>query len=91
MGCFLLRQVWTAKHTPKSTINDWAQEQWVLGYLSGANVWMGSGGLHADVLAKPDHDALAAWMTNYCAQNPLDTIDAAASELMGVAASPLNS
>ena len=42
-----------------------AIEYWAEGYLSGL-----AAGSHHDVIGQFRHDALAAWLTNYCTANP---------------------
>jgi hypothetical protein len=56
-----------------STVND----QWVFGYLSGANDEIKS----PDFLKLTDSSAIVAWINNYCASHPLDKIFAAATAL----------
>jgi hypothetical protein len=54
--------------------------QWVLGYLSGAN--MASAG--PDFLRDREGDGLTAWIDNYCRRNPLHVITQAIHELLQV-------
>jgi len=82
---------WTAaKHPVPSSYNTAApdiasaiagsrQVQWLLGYLSGANIWRAGS---EDALAGTELVGLEAWVSNYCAQNPLDNIHVAAHALM---------
>jgi hypothetical protein len=46
---------------------------WIQGFLSGLALFLPT--------QKTDHDAIAAWVDNYCAQNPLKTIKDAAEQL----------
>jgi hypothetical protein len=48
-----------------------AEEQWLVGYLSGLAV-----GLHQDFL-QSDNASLFAWVDNYCKNNPLNYLDEA--------------
>lgn len=50
----------TAQPSDKAAIEYWAE-----GYLSGL-----AAGSHHDVIGLFRHDALAAWLTNYCTANP---------------------
>lgn len=52
---------------------------WVVGYISGYNAFgLGS----SDVTAGTDTQGVWAWIDNYCANNPLDTIQVAATALI---------
>jgi hypothetical protein len=50
---------------------------WVLGFLSAASFQEGS----PDLLANVDNPSVAAWIDNYCAANPLDSIPIATFRL----------
>jgi hypothetical protein len=50
---------------------------WVLGFLSAASLQDG----YPDLLANVDNPSVAAWIDNYCAANPLDSIVTAAFRL----------
>jgi hypothetical protein len=72
-------EAWTAArrtpHGPETT----AQEQWVLGYLSGIG-FMVLGEL--DPLRGMQADALHGWVDTYCRTNPQAKIEAAAIAFM---------
>jgi hypothetical protein len=57
---------WTADHRLGDVVAD---EQWVVGFLSG----MGYSAV-ADPLGGTDFAGVIAWIGNYCAANPLDSI-----------------
>jgi hypothetical protein len=52
------------------------QEDWVMGFLSGLAVAKNS-----DILAATDYFGIVGWITNYCAQHPLEEIATAAHGL----------
>jgi hypothetical protein len=58
---------------------DIEMKTWVMGYVSGANVWSG---LDYDFLAAPDAPALYAWLDGYCPQHPLETLNLATDALI---------
>jgi hypothetical protein len=65
-------------NTPKDTPNYERLRQWVLGYLSGANIESGG----ADFLQDRDADGLTAWIDNYCRRNSLHAITQALFQLV---------
>jgi hypothetical protein len=71
---------WTAARSPKtvrSAVQYTANEQWVLGFLSGIGYdGVNNGG--GSPLHGVDADAVWAWMDNYCRANPLVSISKAA-------------
>jgi hypothetical protein len=68
--------VWIQARQDKST-NATVLQQWVAGYLSGRNMEF----LDPDALVGTDHDALMAWIDNYCRANPLDRVGTASFKL----------
>ena len=58
-------------------------QQWVAGFLSGANSVISTVAPKLDTLLQPNIDAqgLYAWIDNYCIAHPLDTIAQAADAL----------
>ena len=60
-------------HTPDKAF----MLNWVLGFLSG----VGTSPTSPDLLANTDNASIAAWIDNYCAANPLDTMLVAATKL----------
>jgi hypothetical protein len=59
---------WTEEHQ-RDTETSVLQEDWAVGFLSGLVVAENN-----NSLATIDYSAVVAWITNYCAQNPLDPI-----------------
>jgi hypothetical protein len=55
-------------------------QAWILGYLSGANIWSGSPDF-PDILRETDNDSLFAWIDNYCQAHPLEKVADAANQL----------
>ena len=58
-------------------------QQWVAGFLSGANSLISTAAPELDTLLQPNIDAqsLYAWIDNYCIAHPLNTIAQAADAL----------
>lgn len=57
-------------------------EAWVGGFLTGYNKWGGGG--REDILGKsPDLSQAMRWITDYCETHPSDSIQTAASALIG--------
>jgi hypothetical protein len=53
--------------------------EWVLGFLTGFNQF---GQFTGDVTKGIDKDGIAAWVDNFCSQNPLLTVEDASSALV---------
>jgi hypothetical protein len=73
---------WTeARRSGNTTPVDY--EQWVAGFLSGANSIISTAAPELDTLLQPNIDAqgLYAWIDNYCFAHPLNTIAQAADAL----------
>lgn len=70
---------WTKAHHPKS-VEGLAQDNWVLGYVTGFNAY--SGIRESNISAGTDNEALIAWIDNYCRSNPLDSIYIASVKLI---------
>jgi hypothetical protein len=61
------------------TCGAWTQERkndrfpaelaWVMGFISSYNHYM-----EAEIFGDSDFNAIAGWIDNYCASNPLDTV-----------------
>jgi hypothetical protein len=69
----------------RRTNNDiWRDDRtWILGYITGINYALAITGKKNGVLGRNDDPtALVAWMDNYCATHPLDTIARAAVVLV---------
>jgi hypothetical protein len=71
-----------------SWTEEWARDSqrlelwkaWVLGFVSGANIYAE----HGDFLRGPvDAPAIYAWINNYCRAHPLESLRDAAIELVG--------
>jgi hypothetical protein len=57
------------KNTAHTNLEKAVTLNWVLGFLSRAG-WQDG----RDLLAQVDQASIAAWMDNYCAAHPLDTV-----------------
>ena len=62
---------WIADHQSAQPFQAWGDEQWVIGYLSGAGKW---GGADLDPLNGVDAHAIYAWVGDYCAVNLAEQI-----------------
>lgn len=66
---------WTAARYNRSTQQSAANEQWILGFLSGTGY---AGGAHGgNPLHGVDADGVWAWIDNYCRNRPLDLLELA--------------
>jgi hypothetical protein len=71
---------WIEIHRAKPDIEFISQETWLNGYLTAFNAYVrGSGG---DILGKSDRQGASAWMSQYCQNHPLETIQQAADGLI---------
>src|SRR6516165_6278664 len=70
---------WTS--TPRESPDHERLRQWILGYLSGANM-ESPGGRETDFLRGRDADALTECIDDYCRRNPLHLITQAIYELI---------
>ena len=82
---------WTKER--KSNIHSaQARQSWVLGYLTAINLY---GPWSYDVTKGTDREGLMAWIDNYCASHPLEsvakTMEQLILELTPESISPLNS
>jgi hypothetical protein len=66
---------WTSDRAGQNAYPKLADEQWVVGYLSGMGF---EGGGKDNPLNGVDAEAVWAWIDNYCHANPLDHIAKAA-------------
>ncbi|NEX94650.1 hypothetical protein [Caulobacter sp. 17J65-9] len=64
------------KHSPYTAIDKALTLNWVLGFISGRSSLR-----ERDMLATVDIASVSAWMDNYCAEHPLDTVIMAAHAL----------
>jgi hypothetical protein len=55
------------------------KEAWVQGYITAYNEWAFQ---RPDVTAGTDADGIFAWIDNYCASHPLDTVAVAIRRLL---------
>lgn len=65
--------------------NRTAHLHWIMGYVTGVNVFRTSflgEGASVDVLNGVDIDAIELWITNYCTENPLETVSDATLALV---------
>jgi len=78
---------WTEARRTKAPHQD-AQQQWVFGFLSGANLGFLDPANKTvtpyapDFLKGRDFDSVVAWIDNYCSAHPLDEIATAAIALL---------
>jgi hypothetical protein len=70
---------WTHEHQQRS-VNATLQDQWVFGYVTAEELLSPTKRAKQDV----DNQALLAWVTKWCAQNPLESVAAAAFVLTTV-------
>ena len=84
-GCLVTSPVGAATVRGFSSCADWLEERkkedsdmeesWVMGYLSGANMFMTS---RKDIMKMMEPKEIHAWIDGYCRANPTgDTADAA--------------
>jgi hypothetical protein len=52
-------------------------EEWVLGFVSGANIYDDS----PEMLKQMDERAIFAWVDDYCRTHPVELVDDASFEL----------
>jgi hypothetical protein len=74
--------VWTQANLTKPLTTDSADalSWWVLGYVSGAGMVLGTRDKVA--LARTDSAGIDAWVTKYCAAHPLEDLPTAANTLV---------
>jgi hypothetical protein len=70
---------WTKRHAEKDARAD-VLSVWVTGYLTGINGSAAAG--PSDITKGMDLGSLDAWIDDYCAQHPLDSLATAAKELV---------
>jgi hypothetical protein len=69
---------WTKARTEKQW-PEVAKVNWLMGYLTAFNIW-GAG--PSDISEGTDPEGVGAWIDNYCAQHPLDSLAKAAEQLI---------
>ncbi len=70
---------WTAE-IQRSTVNATVLRWWMLGYISGASAALAT---VADIaLAETDTDGIHGWITKYCTEHPLDSLQTAGAMLL---------
>lgn len=47
---------------------------WIQGFISSYNQFVYTGRNPNGIFGSADHNSIAAWMDNYCRQNPLETV-----------------
>jgi hypothetical protein len=70
---------WTADNKEASFGKN-SNRAWVLGFLTAYNLISGRKG--NNVTASVDADGMMAWVDNYCAANPLESVSAASIALL---------
>jgi hypothetical protein len=72
-------EVWTKDRADRATEKHFINAAWVQGYLTAVNVF-GDGASH---IAKGVEDQdIMAWIDNYCAKHPADSLTVAAKALV---------
>lgn len=69
---------WT-ENKRTDNLSNYTERQWLLGYVTAFNTW-GPG--DENISSGIDNNGLLAWVDNYCAANPLQTIGNAAEALV---------
>ncbi len=81
----------TLKGAGTGSCGEWLQDRkenygaklhWLQGFLSAYNYYAYSGNNTQGIFATADHNAIAAWMDNYCRENPLNSPADGAIELI---------
>jgi hypothetical protein len=72
---------WTADHQSDLPFLAMGDEQWMLGYLSGAGKW---GSADLDPLNGIEAQTIYAWVSNYCAVSPSAQIQDAGNAFIHV-------
>jgi len=72
-------EVWTKDRTERTSESHFINGAWVQGYLTAVNVF-GDGPSH--IAKGTDADGIMAWIDDYCAQRPADTLTVAAKALV---------
>lgn len=67
---------WVSERAKGQTMMTLAEQNWLVGYLSGVAV-----GAASDFLKGTDNASLFLWVDNYCRANPLKNLAAAGTEL----------
>lgn len=70
---------WTSEHQAELILAS-GMDEWVLGYLTSYNRWVVKNG--SDIADGTDSDGISAAVTQYCTAHPLDTVAAAAEDLI---------
>jgi hypothetical protein len=68
---------WTDAHKSRNALLAGAFNQWILGYLTAFNVWKVK-----DLVSNTDNSGILEWVSNYCADHPLERVDNAALALV---------
>ena len=72
-------EVWTKDRADRTSENHFINSAWVQGYLTAVNVF-GDGPSH--IAKGTDAEGIMAWIDNYCAQHPGDSLTVAAKALV---------
>jgi len=70
---------WVQEHR-SSSLTSLLEDAWLLGYVTAYNYWTLKGS--TDVVGETDAPGMVAAMTQYCENHPLDSISAAAVDLI---------
>ena len=69
---------WTVDRAAVDQSTSQVEESWVQGFLSAVG-WAGV----ADPLAETDENGVFGWIDNYCRENPVNNLEAAAIAFVG--------
>ena len=72
-------EVWTKDRADKTSESHFVNGAWIQGYLTAVNVF-GEGPSH--IAKGTDADGIMAWIDNYCAQHPVESLTVAAKALV---------
>ena len=72
-------EVWTKDRADRASESHFIKGAWVQGYLTTVNVF-GDGASH--IAEGIDDEGIMAWIDNYCAKHPADSLTVAAKALV---------
>lgn len=72
---------WTARHQQYHGPNGIPLDDWLFGYVTAVNQFAPDSN-NGNIQGSSDDDALVAWVSTYCAREPLDTVARAAGMLV---------
>ena len=72
---------WTARHQQYHDPSGIPQDDWLFGYITAVNQFAPDSN-NGNIQGSSDDDALVAWVSTYCAREPLDTVARSAGMLV---------